>query len=164
MSDTPTFYNNTRVKRTKDYNEYLALHLRPLEGDEVGGWKVHVYRYCVPGRCDTYSFTWKINRPCKVEYFSDGWENIVDSANMVKRDLNKASVVDMFLSAISDEKICCYYRNDLMNLLKVIGPKSKTFKAVKVKINKVMKGRSNRLVEQGWISKESADRLLLQII
>lgn len=161
MSDKKlTFYDNIRVKTTKDYNEYLALSLKPIGERPGANYEVCIYRYCVPGRCDTYSFTWERGHPRKVAYFSDGWQSMIESAKMVKRDLDKVGVVKMFTDAFSDEKICLYYRNDLMKLLSVLGPKSKTVKALEKQIKKTLHARTDRLVAEGKLTREHADLVL----
>lgn len=159
-TDHKTFYDNTRVKSGKDFREYLTLSLKPIELRYESNYEVCICRYCVPGRCDTYSFTWERGSPSKVAYFSDGWQSMVESAQMVKRDLDKKNVVEMFVQAFSDEKICLYYRRDLLNLLGVLGPQSKTIKALEKQIKKTLTARAKRLVEDGTLTQERADRVL----
>lgn len=160
MNDTKlTFYDNTHVKRTKDYNEYFGLSLAPIEREGVRH-EVSIYRYRVPGRCDTYYFTWEKDHPNKVSYFSDGWQSIVESAKMVKRDLDKPQVVKLFVDAFTDEKICLRHRRDVMDLLRVIGPNSKTINALEKQIKKTLFNRVDRLVAEGVITKERAKRVI----
>ena len=137
MNTPPTFCGNIRVKAGRTDNEYLALQLQPL--DAYFRFRAMIYRYCVPGRFDTYSFAWETERPVpKLVYFSDGWQDMSKTMKMVAEDFDKPQVVELFLNAFSAERIVRHYRHDVLNMLAVIAPKSKTYKKLKTLCEKTM--------------------------
>jgi hypothetical protein len=149
MNQTPTtdpeFGDNTLVQRHRWGNEYLAISLRPA--DERRQFRVYVYRYTVPGRCDTYSFQWRVRQslePNSLRYFSDGWLPLAKALKLVEEDFNRESVVEMCEDAFRAEQIVLHYRRDFLELLEVIAPKSKTYRAVKRLCERTMEERKKK--------------------
>lgn len=146
MNIAPEFSDNTLVQRHRWGNEYLAISLRLTT--EHKDYRVYIYRYCVPGRCDTYSFQWKIGQslePANLRYFSDEWLPLSKALLLVEADFNRSRVVEMCVNAFSAERIVCHYRHDFLKLFGVIAPKSKTYRAVKKLCEKTMKERAVRI-------------------
>jgi len=142
--DIPTFSNNVRVKIGPDDNEFLALALFPIEEDRP--YRVSLYRYCVPGRCDTYSFAWESARsPTKLAYFSDGWQPLGESLSMVAKDLDKSQVVEMCVRAFQAERVVLHYHREFLDLLQVIAPKSETYRRVQELCMNTMAERRARI-------------------
>lgn len=126
MREHVTVYDNTRVKAGRGYNEYLGLSCAPK--DETRTFETYIYRYCVPGRCDSYAF--RLNGRV-LEFSSDGWVPLDHAIRWVQDDLNKPEVVEMFVNAFSAMRPFLYFNRDIMSLLGLIGPKSKTYRAMK---------------------------------
>lgn len=126
----PTFYDNVCVKKGRNDNEYLAIAL--CKDEDSPKYDVSVRRYCVPGRCDTYNFWWdKSDHPRNLSYFSDGWQSLPKSLEMVKKDFDLPQVVDMMTNAFNAERIVMTYRLDFLQMMSVLAPKSKAYHKVK---------------------------------
>lgn len=146
MNIVPEFSDNILVQRNRWGNEYLAISLRPATKHK--DYRVYIYRYCVPGRCDTYSFQWKIGQslePANVRYFSDSHLPLSKALSLVESDFNRPRVVEMCVNAFNAERIVLHYRHDFLKLLGVIAPKSKAYRAVKKLCKKTMEERAVRL-------------------
>lgn len=143
----PEYTNNTAVRKGRNSVEFLAISLRPL--DDRRDFNVYLYRYYIPGRCDTYSFQWKIpeSGPSHIRYFSDGWTPLAKALKLVEEDFNRPNVVEMCVEAFRAERIVCAYQHDFLALLAVIAPKSKTYRAVKKLCEKTMDERQAKIAE-----------------
>lgn len=138
----PEFSDNIRVKRGRDSYEYFALSLRPDDAP-WRPFRVAFWRYCVPGRCDIYSFEWhNTSRPTKLAFFSDGWYIPLDKAlKLAQRDLDRPEVVELCVNAFRASRIVSYYQHDWTQLINVVAPRSKTARAVDKVIDEVVTAR-----------------------
>jgi hypothetical protein len=145
--DTPYRYSdNVRVASNSGGSEYLAVSFRERTKDDDIPYEVAIYRYCVPGRCDTYHFDWT-DRPgeaWRLRYFSDGHLELDKAINMAKKDLDKPQVVELFKRALEPEKHM-HFSRILQRILQLIAPKSKTLKMAERIQKKLVAIRTERI-------------------
>ncbi len=143
--DFPEFSDNVNVKKATKRNgymrEFLSLSLAPTDA-EWKPYEVSIRRYCLPGRCDTYCFDYTpsigTGIGARIRYFSDDWMALPRALSLAARDLDRPQVVELFINAFSAESCVLKYRHDTIQLLKVIGPKSKTLREVEKLTKRIM--------------------------
>jgi hypothetical protein len=153
ISEPTEFGDNVRVKRGKNDCEFLAISLRPRKSGKT--WEVMFYRYCVPGRCDLYSFQWNMSDDIGVHhltYFSDFNIPMAKAIKMAEDDFNRPYVIEMCLEAFSAERVVIRYHRDFLRLLGLVAPKSKTYRKVAELCEKTLEERRIRL-EKEYTSK-----------
>ncbi len=164
----PAFSDNTRVRagrtlRDGGYsgNEYLALSLAPPEEDLP--YTVQLKRYCVPGRCWTYAFQWTPSTRQgigdRLSYGSEGNAPLAKALKQVVADLDRPQVVALCRRAVMAERIALTYGRELIELLDVLAPRSKTRKAVAAMVEEVRQERLDRLVAAKQVDPQVAARL-----
>lgn len=125
------YSDNVLVKRYKGGVDYLQVVFRePFEGRSI----VYLNRYCVPGRCDTYHFEWVDGGSgygWRICYFSDGSYSMPKAMSMLGADLDKPQVVDLLLRACAKPRLRQYMRVLIDDLIGMLAPKSKSYKALK---------------------------------
>lgn len=158
----PDFSDNIFVKRNRwGGNEYLSLYIK-YERDEDETKElyqpIHLTRYCVPGRCDTYNFTWW-DRPqgwgdC-LTYFSEGHTPLPQIMKIVQKDLDRPLVIEFLKEAAN--KLQPYAANHLGMFLRQLAPASKSVRAVeRIAKNKMDENRQRvraKLAEEARIAK-----------
>lgn len=112
MNDEKTlFSDNRQVGRSRDGSWFfLSIHVSDRDAT--------ITRYCVPGRLDTYSFTFipcQIGIGDRVTFFSDINCSLARAAKQVKCDLKKKQIVELLKAA----KLKCP-RSYLDRLLEVL--------------------------------------------
>lgn len=120
------FHDNVHVRRLKHGDEFFSVTFR--EPGDFDPWNVNVNCYCVPGRCDTYSFSWNV-RQHTLTYFSEGNFPLVKAELFVTRDLNKDQVKELVLTMVRHTKGRAY-AGALLGLLQIISPGSRTTRAL----------------------------------
>ena len=154
--------DNVWIQARRDGAEFLEISCRPVEA-EYRSYEVSLSRYCVPGRCDIYSFRVGYGgKTPKLEYSSSEWTPLplAKAIKLVEEDLNKPQVVAMFVEAFSVEKQCLRYDWSMIALLSIIGPETKTYRAVIHAANKVRTAHVAGLVKKGLVTQEDVDRCL----
>lgn len=144
--------DNINVKRGRFYgpvhsygrnysgDEYLAVTFREPEEGYVP-YEVSLYRYCVPGRCDTYHFDYVPSGNCsawKLRYFSDGQMSLPDALKLATEDLNKSQVAKLLVEACSQKRYRYYSRILINDILAMVGPKTKSYRACEKAFDKMM--------------------------
>lgn len=114
--------------------EFLALAMQ--DPTDIWPYGASIYRYCVPGRCDSYHFDYTD----RVRYFSEGDDPMEQSIKQAKRDLNRKAVVEMFREAFQNPKHLRYWR-EVDKLLRIIAPDSKARKVAAEEAEKVRQER-----------------------
>lgn len=134
--DPIVYKDNVLVQRSRSGAEYLALFVN----DEETPFQVSLTRYCVPGRCDTYSFDYSTGRSGEgthLKYSSQqGVGTIVKSLKMAAVDLQKPAVIEMLVDAVN--KVALYHGRVLIEeLVRTIAPRSSCYRKLKATFNKV---------------------------
>jgi hypothetical protein len=127
------FTDNRRVKTGKWGSEFFAIWFC-TEPDWPYG-KANVFRYCVPGRCDTYSFHRSNSQLC---YYSEGSIPITLSLKMLAKDIDTDECQKMILEAIEIPDHYSYARQLVEDLLPMIVPKSTTLKCCEKRMVKII--------------------------
>ena len=122
------------------YNEYFAVAI--CDGNH-GGVDIHIYRYCVPGRCDTYNFK-RNTKTLYLSYFSEGC-GLSESMKIVQRDLNKKKVVDFLLKFFSVKENYCYLHMACEQIVGEVAPKSLAYREMRKEVVKRREERLNRI-------------------
>ncbi len=135
------FSDNRRVITTEYGGEFLSVRFTEESEFVPGG--VSLSRYCVPGRCDTYSFTWRGHEGGRVEYYSEGWAvALPDALAMLATDLQQNHVQAMIVEAVACPS---RYRFDFVRfLLPCIAPKSALLTACEKALEEAKKEFNNR--------------------
>lgn len=94
------FYDNVRVKSPRGMRgEFLGLRVwQDEKGDHV-----YLYRYMVPGRCDSYSFTYNTGEHYgvgKLSYYSEFGYKLQKSLTQFKKDSKLPQVKKLFAEAL----------------------------------------------------------------
>jgi hypothetical protein len=118
--------DNVHVRHLKHGDEFFSVTFR--EPDDFDRWNINVNCYCVPGRCDTYSFSWN-TRQQTLTYFSEGNLPLVKAELFVTRDLNKDQVKELVVTMVRQANSRAYAKA-LLTLLQIISPASRTTKAL----------------------------------
>lgn len=159
MSESTKFHDNTQVGRLKYGYSYFAITLQEPK-DEYSPYTAAVYRYCVPGRIDSYRFDWVISKSAglisRMRFCSEGGLSLPAALKMLHADLEKPRVVEMVKRAASDLRLVCESKVLLEFLLDAIAPRSKALRhgrkayAAMIALRKM---RKQYLVEQSGIPK-----------
>lgn len=150
----PDFADNVFVKRNKwGGNEFFSIWIK-FDRDE---WDmketyepISISRYCVPGRIDTYNFSWW-DRPSgygdRVTYYSEGHTPLPQVMKMLQRDLDRPFVIGLMKEAA--RKINLYQLNHFIRFLEQLAPSSKSVRS----LNTIQKTRKKE-----WEIKIKKDR------
>lgn len=126
------FHDNTHVARNRFGHEYFSLTLQEQQ-DAYSPYTVALYRYCVPGRIDSYCFTHTISKiggmPSTTNFSSEGGLSLPAAIKMLHRDLEKPQVVELIKEACRKERLWCETKVLLEFLLVAIAPRSKALRA-----------------------------------
>lgn len=139
----PSFCDNVGVLRTRDRGEFFELQLLPPEPDAP--YEIQFKRYAVPGRYWVYCFRYEREGSGRVIYGSEGGEYLTKSLKLVEVDLNKPQVVELFRQAFSAERAVCRYRTEAIELLRMLAPKSKTYRETHKLCEQTMEARAARI-------------------
>lgn len=124
--------DNVQVRRGKDFVDYLKIHFREPDADYP--FTMHLSRYSVPGRCDTYDFSWLVSPSDgigdRVCYFTDTGEPLDRALRQLRRDLDKRQVVDMFRRFCEASSAPRSYHRTLLHMLNLIAPASEVYRVV----------------------------------
>lgn len=115
------FDDNRRVKRHKDWSEYLNASV--LSATEERPETCCINRYCLPGRVDSYSFCLRIGMGHSLGFYSDTNLSLEQGLKQAKEDLDRPQIVEMF-QAMRRKAMT----QDLKTLVGLVAPKSKTSK------------------------------------
>lgn len=107
-------------------------------------YEVMFKRYAVPSRYWVYSFYYTHDGSGRVVYDTET-DGLVKSLKMVEAGLNKPQVIELFEQAFSAERIVRRYRHDTLRLLKMIAPKSKTYRKMVKLLDATMEARKVRI-------------------
>jgi hypothetical protein len=119
------FADNIRVASTKWGREFLGIILRDAEPEFDINYEVLLYRYCVPGRVDSYCFRFE-SKKNDVVFTSDTSLPLLKATQMLIKDLDKPQVVELVKQACEKQ---LYFTRRFILLLEKIAPKSKSLKA-----------------------------------
>lgn len=124
------FDDNIMVQRHKWGVEFLAIMFAEVSDD----WPcpVTLYRYCLPGRIDTYHFDY-VPGGCghgwRIRYYAelDGGRSLPEVLKLLAIDLDRPQVVKMLREACVGRR---YFARQLVeNLLAYLAPRSKSIRA-----------------------------------
>ncbi len=153
MSDV-THSDNTCVKRGKDGCDYFAVSFHPTE-EPYRPYEVAIFRYCVPGRVDTYHFDWMRGYGGKLRYgteirtaFNGPPIPLPKALAMLAKDLDKPDVVELLVEAVTPEERMHYSRQLIDFLLLRLAPKSKAYRACKKAYDAMYAARVARFAAQ----------------
>jgi hypothetical protein len=109
--DKTLYSDNTLVARTKWGHQYLSIHITD-HGASIS-------RYCVPGRIDSYNFSWVPDRRGgigdRVVFFTDTALSLTKALKLVKKDLKNKYVKELLTAVNLKLK-----RHYLVNLLEAL--------------------------------------------
>jgi hypothetical protein len=144
--------DNILVKGGKDSHEFLAISCRPDEGDDRP-FRVWFYRYCLPGRCDRYSF--KLTVPTQhtsgghVTFCQDyGSHGLAGAIQDAAKDFDKPQVVGMIQNALNADRILSRYGREIETLLSQIAPKSKSYRLTRKMVKALENKRQKAFAER----------------
>jgi hypothetical protein len=134
-----THSDNVLVKRGRQSAEFLAVMFWDSADPDAA--EVLIYRYCVPGRCDTYSFSVDRKRRGGAMLFtSDGQTTLPAGLKLLHEDLEKPAVRELLKQAIALPG-WLYYARQLEALLVLLAPKSKTTRACSRQLQGILDAR-----------------------
>lgn len=139
MSDRVLYHDNTRISRLKWGSEYLAITFQTPD-TKWSPQSVTLYRYCVPGRCDTYWFDWvapETGIGNRLRYFSEANTAITRSLAMVAKDLDQPQVVELVKRACN-AGFQQHARQFTEHLLASVAPRSKSLRMARREIAKAI--------------------------
>lgn len=133
MQDSIKFHGNIAVHKNKWGREFLAITFSKIEKD-WRPYEVSISRYCVPGRCDTYSFDYirgGNGTAPRIRYFSEGPLPLPKAIEMLQEDMDKEQVIELIKEACSKKELRYYAHQFTENLLATIAPKSKALRVAR---------------------------------
>lgn len=150
---TVLYSNNIRVgtrRHGQGKDAFLSsdfLRIQIISGTEKDWLLLHdmdevlLYRYCVPGRCDTYCFG--LNND-GLTFSADQRDamSLVAALAMLQKDLNRPKVVSMFRCAA--HVVSLRELDKLVSLLWHVGSKTKSFQSA----NRILKARQKKRKDQ----------------
>lgn len=139
----PGFCENTRVFANANRNEFFELQLLPAEPRME--YEVMFKRYAVPGRYWIYAFYFEREGSGRVVYGAESDDSITKSLKMLATDLDKPQVVDLFKQAFSAKRVALRYRQETLRLLKMLAPKSKSYRVAKKLSDKALEDKRARI-------------------
>lgn len=146
-SDSLVHHDNVRVQRRRYGGEFLAVTFQ--EPSAVFPFTVSLVRYCVPGRCDSYSFDY-VPGACgigpRVSYFTDYGNSLPASLQAIQEDLDRNEVVAMLVEAC--EKKPRFAVELTEHLVAALAPKSRALRTLRKAIKLAREARKRRLTEQ----------------
>ncbi len=126
----PILSDNRRVIQHKEWAEFFAI---AVFDDPAGehGYTVRVSRYCLPGRCDSYSFA--LCGRHDILHWSEG-DTLVAGLKQLHQDLEKAQVIRMFEYCLKRPNGARALRR-VQFLLESLAPKSKAVRFLRKTFN-----------------------------
>src|SRR5579872_4832074 len=89
------YFDNILVSRIKRGHIFLSIYVTDKNAS--------ITRYCVPGRIDTYAFTWISSNHCgigdRVAFFTDTNTSLNSSVKQVRKDLKNKYVKQLLKEA-----------------------------------------------------------------
>jgi len=160
MRDIFSFSDNTTVSRSKWGAEYFAVLFRERDKESLTPYEVAIYRYCVPGRCDTYHFDWTdfgSGYGPRVTYYAEDNKSITKALAVLSKDLTKPRVIELLSEAVGKIEHFYYSRILMDRLLSSVAPKNPGLRPVIRSFEKAKKDRA-AIIEKNRAARLAGDK------
>lgn len=163
MKERFHFSDNTMVSRGKWGAEYFAVIFTERDRESPAPYEVAIYRYCVPGRCDTYHFDWTelgMGYGTRVTYYAEDSKPITKALQLLEKDLSQPRVVELLSEAVGKVEHFYFARILMERLLASVAPRHPGLRAVSRSFEKAKKERSEMIERKRAARLEEAKQLV----